>query len=253
MLRSARRARLEARWIRSALRVSPAPTLTLPRLRGREWEGVVPREQPLGCDGFAAEFTVSRETLARLEAYVGLLAQWSARINLVGRDTLADPWRRHILDSAQLLPLLPAGAASLLDLGSGAGLPGLILAILGIAGVHLVEADSRKCAFLREAARVTGAAVTIHNARIEAIRPFPVDVVTARALAPLDRLIALAAPFLAPGSLCLFLKGARAEDELTEAQRHWTMDVSTFPSRSDPRGVVLRLERIARAGGGARR
>jgi 16S rRNA (guanine527-N7)-methyltransferase len=207
---------------------------------------------PLGADGFAAEFAVSRETLARLEAYVALLAQWSLRINLIGRETLADPWRRHILDSAQLLPLLPGSAASLLDLGSGAGLPGLVLAILGAPGVQLAEADVRKCAFLREAARATGTEVRIHNARIEAIRPFAADVVTARALAPLDRLLDLAAPFLGPQSLCLFLKGARAEDELTLARRRWTMSVSAFPSRSDRRGSVLHLERIARAGSGAR-
>jgi 16S rRNA (guanine(527)-N(7))-methyltransferase RsmG len=204
--------------------------------------------RPLGPDGFAAAFPVSRETLARLQAYVALLENWSARINLVGRDTLADPWRRHILDSAQLLPLLPAGAAGLLDLGSGAGLPGLILAILGAKGVGLVEADTRKCAFLREAARVTAAEVTIHNARIEAIRPCPVAVVTARALAPLDRLLPLAAPFLAPGGVCLFQKGARAEAELTLARRGWRMQVESFPSRSDPRGVVLRLQQVARAG-----
>jgi 16S rRNA (guanine527-N7)-methyltransferase len=205
-------------------------------------------DPPLGPRGFAAAFPVSRETLGRLEVYVALLEQWSARINLVGRDTLADPWRRHILDSAQLWPLLPSGAASLVDLGSGAGLPGLILAILGARGVGLVESDTRKCAFLREAARVTATDVTIHNARIEAIRPFPVDVVTARALAPLDRLLPLAAPFLAPRGVCLFLKGARAEAELTLAHRGWTMEAESFPSRSDPRGVVLRLQQVARAG-----
>jgi 16S rRNA (guanine527-N7)-methyltransferase len=202
--------------------------------------------EPLGPEGFAAAFPVSRETLARLDAYVGLLAQWSARINLVGRDTLADPWRRHILDCAQLLPLIQQGARSLIDLGSGAGLPGLVLAILGVRGVELVEADSRKCAFLREAARVTAAPVTIHNARAEAIRPRPVEIVTARALAPLDRLLALAAPFLGPQSLCLFLKGARAEEELTLARRGWTMTSTALGSRSDPRGVVLRLQQVAR-------
>ncbi|MGH7060988.1 MAG: 16S rRNA (guanine(527)-N(7))-methyltransferase RsmG, partial [Stellaceae bacterium] len=165
-----------------------------------------PRPEPLGPQGFAALVPVSRETLARLEAYVELLGRWSARINLVGRDSLADSWRRHILDSAQVLPLVPDGARNLIDLGSGAGLPGLVLAILGMPAVELIESDIRKCAFLREAARVTGTEVAISRSRIEARVPQPVDVVTARALAPLDRLLGLAAPFLGTGSVCLFLK-----------------------------------------------
>ena len=201
---------------------------------------------PLGPEGFAETIPVSRETLARLEAYAGLLTRWSARINLVGRDTIADLWRRHILDSAQLQPLVPTAANSMIDLGSGAGLPGLVLAILGVSGVELVEADSRKCAFLREAARITEAPVTLRPCRIEAVSPHPVDVVTARACAPLDRLLGLAEPFLAPGSECLFLKGERVEEELTLARKRWTMTVSLHPSRSDPRGVVLSLQKVAR-------
>jgi 16S rRNA (guanine527-N7)-methyltransferase len=202
---------------------------------------------PLDRDGFAALTGVSRETLARLEAYLALLSRWSAGINLVGRDTLADPWRRHILDSAQLRPLVPAAARSLIDLGSGAGFPGLVLAILGVPGIELVEADSRKSAFLLEAARVTGARVTVRRARIEALPGRPFDVVTARALAPLDRLLGLAQPFLAADSLCLFLKGARAGEELTGAGKGWTMTATSIESRSDPRGVVLQLRQVVRA------
>jgi 16S rRNA (guanine527-N7)-methyltransferase len=200
----------------------------------------------LGPEGFAEILTVSRETLARLEAYAALLTRWSGRINLVGRDTLPDLWRRHILDSAQLLRFVPSTARNLLDLGSGAGFPGLVLAILGIAGVELVEADSRKSAFLREAARITKAGVTIRPCRIEAVPPHPADVVTARACAPLDRLLALAEPFLAPGSVCLFPKGERFEEELTAAHKGWTMNASVEPSLSDRRGVVLRLQQVAR-------
>src|SRR5215470_958442 len=140
-------------------------------------------EPPFGPEDFAGAIPVSRETLARLEAYAALLAQWSARINLVGRDTLADLWRRHILDSAQLYPFVPGSARNLIDFGSGAGLPGLVLAILGIPNVELIEADSRKSAFLREAARVTGAAVAIRPCRIQAVPPHPADVLTARACA----------------------------------------------------------------------
>jgi 16S rRNA (guanine527-N7)-methyltransferase len=206
----------------------------------------VPRETPFGPDGFAALVPVSRETLARLEAYADLLTRWSARINLVGRDTLTDLWRRHILDSAQLHRFIPSGAQNLIDLGSGAGLPGLVLAILGVPGVELVEADSRKSAFLREAARVTGAEVTIRPCRIQAVPPHPVDVVTARACAPLDGLLDLAALFLAPDTLCLFPKGERFSEELTLARKAWTMNVSVEQSLSDRRGVVLRLQQVAR-------
>ena len=203
------------------------------------------REAPLGPEGFAEIIPVSRETLARLEAYAALLTRWSARINLIGHNTIADLWRRHILDSAQLRSHLPDSAGNLIDLGSGAGLPGLVLAILGAPDVELVEADSRKCAFLREAARITEVAVTIRPCRIEAVPPHPVDVVTARACAPLDRLLDFAAPFLDPDSVCVFLKGERVEEELTLARKHWTMTASIYPSRSDPRGVVLRLQQVA--------
>jgi 16S rRNA (guanine527-N7)-methyltransferase len=207
----------------------------------------VPREPPLGAAGFAGIVPVSRETLARLEAYATLLGAWSTRINLVGRATLADMWRRHILDSAQLRPLVPDAAQNLVDLGSGAGFPGLVLAILGLPGVELIEADSRKCAFLREAARITGAPVTVRQTRIEALPARPFDVVTARALAPLDRLLELARPFLGADSLCLFLKGAaQAAGELTLARRGWRMTAAASPSRSDPRGVVLQLREVDR-------
>jgi 16S rRNA (guanine527-N7)-methyltransferase len=201
---------------------------------------------PLGPEGFARLVPVSRETLSRLEAYVALLTRWAARINLVGRDTLADLWRRHILDSAQLRRWVPSSAGNLTDLGSGAGLPGLVLAILGVRGVELIEADSRKAAFLREAARIAEADVTIRACRVQAILPHPADVVTARACAPLGRLLDLAAPFLTPDTVCLFPKGERFEEELTLARNAWTMKVSVEPSLSDRRGVILRLQQVAR-------
>jgi 16S rRNA (guanine527-N7)-methyltransferase len=219
---------------------SPAPRERVPSAARRV------RALPLGPEGFAELVPVSRETLARLEAYAELLTRWSARINLVGRDTLADLWRRHILDSAQLHRFIPTSAQHLIDLGSGAGLPGFVLAVLGVPGVQLVEADSRKVAFLREAARVAGAEVTIRPCRIQAVPPHPVDVVTARACAPLDRLLDLAAPFLTPDTLCLFPKGERFNEELTLARKAWTMNLSVEQSLSDRRGVVLRLQQVAR-------
>jgi 16S rRNA (guanine527-N7)-methyltransferase len=201
---------------------------------------------PLGPDGFAAITGVSRETMRRLEAYAALLVGWSQRINLVGRSTLADLWRRHFLDSAQLLPMIPAGTRSLVDLGSGAGFPGLVLAILGIPGVELVEADRRKATFLSEVARTTRAEVTLRACRIEAVTPRAVDVVTARGCAPLDRLLPLAARFIGPQTTCLFLKGVQAEEELTVAGKAWTMTVSRQPSRSDPGGTVFLLQQVVR-------
>jgi len=202
---------------------------------------------------FAALSGVSRETLARLEAYAELLRRWSARINLVGANTLQDLWRRHFLDSAQLLTDVPRRTQSLVDLGSGAGFPGLVLAILGVCGVELIEADARKCAFLREAARLTAAPVVIRNARIEAVPPHIVDVVTARGCAPLDRLLPLAEPFIGPDTVCLFLKGEQAAQELTAASQAWTMDATCHDSRSDPRGVILCLRRVGRREPGGRR
>ena len=184
--------------------------------------------------------------MARLEAYAALLLEWSRRINLIGRSTLDDIWRRHFLDSAQLLPLIPAGTESLVDLGSGAGFPGLVLAILGVPGVELVEADSRKAAFLREAARTAGVEITLRPCRIEAVAAHAADVVTARGCAPLERLLPLAQRFIGPRTTCLFLKGERAEEELTAAGKAWTMIVSRHPSRADPGGIVLSLQQVIR-------
>ena len=201
--------------------------------------------EPLGAGEFVAATGVSRETIARLEAYAALLLTWSVRINLVGRATIDDLWRRHFLDSAQLLPLIPAGSGSLVDLGSGAGFPGLVLAILGVSGVELIEADSRKAAFLREAARVTGTSVIIRGCRIEAVAPHAVDVLTARGCAPLPRLLALGERFIGPRTTCLFLKGTRAKEELTEAGKAWTMTAACHPSRADLSGSILLLQEVA--------
>jgi 16S rRNA (guanine527-N7)-methyltransferase len=209
-------------------------------------------EPPLAAEAFVREMAavgvdVSRETLARLTRYLELLGRWQRAINLVGASTLADPWRRHILDCAQLAPHVPGTAQTVLDLGSGAGLPGLVLALLGVPGVHLMESDQRKAQFLREAARITQAPVTIHASRIEQMEAFRADVITARALAPLPRLLGLASPFLGPHSLCLFLKGENAAHELTAARETWHMRSEIVPSRSGSRGVLLKLEGVGRA------
>jgi 16S rRNA (guanine527-N7)-methyltransferase len=153
-----------------------------------------------------------------------------------------------VLDSAQLAEHLPAGARRLVDLGSGAGFPGLVLAILGVPAVDLIESDRRKAAFLREAARELGlGGVTVHAERIERVMPFPTDIVTARALAPLPRLLELARPFVAPRTRCLFLKGRGAAAELTAARAAWTMRAAVVPSRTATDGVLLILDEVQRA------
>jgi 16S rRNA (guanine527-N7)-methyltransferase len=207
---------------------------------------------PLSPEAFAEHTGVARETLARLKAYAGLLGEWSRRINLVAASTLADPWRRHFLDSAQLFPHLPPGAQTLVDLGSGAGFPGLALAIMGVPGVELVEADARKCAFLREAARVAAAPVAIRNARIDSLPPRAVAVVTARGCAPLARLLPWAERFIGERTVCLFPKGEQAGQELAAARPSWEFDVISHQSRTDPRGVVLCLTGVRRREGGRR-
>ena len=195
---------------------------------------------------FADATGVSRETRDRLAAYEATLRKWQPRINLVGPSTLPDAWRRHFLDSAQLLPLLPEGARVLVDLGSGAGFPGLVLAVLGVPEVHLIESDSRKCAFLREAARAAGARVTVHNTRIEAAPAMDADVVTARALAPLTELLGWAHRFIGTRGVGLFPKGQSVEEELTATTKFWKMRTERFDSRTDPTGTILRVSGIDR-------
>ena len=198
-------------------------------------------------DEFVTAMAVSRETLERLEQFVALLNKWQRRINLVAASTLAEIWRRHILDSAQLVLHFPARVGVLTDLGSGAGFPGMILAILRSCETHLVEADQRKCAFLHEAARICAPGVQIHEGRAEALAPWPSDIVTARAVAPLETLIGLATPFLRPNhGACLFLKGAGAERELTAAHKRWNMAIESHASLSNPEGVVLKISHIRR-------
>lgn len=182
-----------------------------------------------------------------LEAYAALLARWNERINLVSPRDLPRLWERHIEDSAQLVPLIPPGTRRIADLGSGAGLPGLVLALLTGLETHLVERDQRKAAFLREAARVTAAPATVHAADAATLPSLAADLVTARALAPLPVLLSLAARHLAPGGICLFPKGAGVEAELTAARPAWTMRVERFPSRTDPAATILRLTEVARA------
>lgn len=187
---------------------------------------------------------VSRETLEKFQIYNKLLHKWQRAINLVSRQSLEDSGRRHFLDSAQLFPLVPGHARSLLDIGSGAGFPGMVLAIMGVSNVELVESDQRKCLFLREVSRETSTAVTITNARIEKLTPKTFDVVTSRACASLDVLLSYAKPYLGPSTVCLFPKGQTVEEELTTAQKRWNMRYTLIDSVSDSAARIVRLEGI---------
>jgi len=195
---------------------------------------------------------VSRETEERLDCYVDLLREWQAKTNLVAASTLPNLWTRHIADSLQLLALAPS-AKAWVDLGSGGGFPGLVLACAlaetSGATVHLVERNAKKAAFLREAVRVTGAPGVVHlgdiGDTVDRITG-PIDCVTARAVAPLHRLIGFAEPLVRKGAKALFLKGQDVEAELTEATKYWKMTPHLHSSRTGGGGWIVELDQIGR-------
>jgi 16S rRNA (guanine527-N7)-methyltransferase len=185
-------------------------------------------------------FDVSRESEQKLRAFVELLREWQGKMNLVSKASMADVWPRHVADSLQLLRLMPQTPQVIADLGSGAGFPGLVLALAGPHQVHLYESIGKKAHFLREAIRATGANGEVHQMRIEDIQEPPkVDFVTARALAPLDRLLELALPFLDGGATGLFMKGQDVDEELTQATKSWRIKLDKHPSLTDSRSVIL--------------
>lgn len=206
-----------------------------------------------GPEAFRTAFSVSRETVARLETYAALLKRWQKTINLVAPSTLDDVWHRHFADSAQLAHYGAENAQHWLDLGSGAGFPGLVLAIMaaeiGVTRHTLIESDTRKAAFLREVARETGVAVEIVADRIELPRTpasvGEVNCVTARALAPLPRLLPLVAPYFGVATVGLFLKGRDVAAELEEAARSWAFQSELLQSVTDREGRVVRLAALS--------
>ena len=206
--------------------------------------------QKFGPSDFQSKTGVSRETLGQLETYAECLYHWQRHMNLVGRGTINDLWHRHFLDSAQLQRLCQSDRSRLVDLGSGAGFPGLVLSIMGQSSVELVESNTRKCSFLSEVVRATGASAQITNARLEDVSaPEPADVVTSRAVAPLSKLLGYCFSWLKRDGVALLHKGAAVEQELTQATKDWTMHVERHKSETDPRGVVLEIRELARADG----
>ena len=203
-------------------------------------------------DEFQARFGISRATREKLETYEALLKRWQKTINLVAPSTLDEIWHRHFADSAQLWQHRPANARTCLDLGSGAGFPGLVLAIMAAetGGTRhiLVESDSRKAAFLREVARETRVAVDILCMRIESVETHAkvgvADCVTARALAPLSRLVEIAAPYFASSTLGLFLKGREVAAEVEKAAQDWQFAFELIPSVTEEGGRVVLLKAL---------
>jgi 16S rRNA (guanine527-N7)-methyltransferase len=204
-----------------------------------------------GPQGFAEAFKVPRETIHRLTRYAEILEHWHKRTNLVSPSTLPVLWSRHFADSAQLCGLAPK-ARLWLDLGSGAGFPGLVVAVIQAGRpdfhMHLVESNRKKCAFLAEVARETKASVDIHAMRIEELaecaQSLKPDVVSARALAPLPRLFELAAPFFGEGTKGLFPKGREAEAEIEATRKDWEFDFRLIPSLTSPDSQIVEVTEL---------
>jgi 16S rRNA (guanine527-N7)-methyltransferase len=197
---------------------------------------------------------VSRETLSRLDRFVELLLQRNQVTNLIAESTVAHVWTRHVADSLQLMPL--AQGRIWADLGSGGGFPGLVIACAMVEQhtglVHLIESRERKAAFLRDAAVAIGVPAIVHRGRVEELaqKLGPVDVVTARALAPLPKLLEYVQPLVAKGAKALLMKGQDVETELTEAAKYWKIRAEIVPSKTDPSGRILVVFELARSARG---
>lgn len=194
---------------------------------------------------------ISALATERLQIFVGLLAKWNTAINLVSPASLAEVWIRHVADSAQVLDVAPIRSARWLDMGSGAGFPGIVIALITAdtpnpVEMTLVESDRRKAAFLSTVSRETGVPMIIQAARIEAVAPQNADTVSARALAPLVRLCSFAERHLAPHGAALFLKGGHYDAEIAEARRTWSFALDIRRSSTDPAGVVLIMKELRR-------
>lgn len=189
---------------------------------------------------------VSRETLERLEAFVSLLEKWTKSINLIAPNTVGEIWERHIVDSAQIYSLVPKHWSTWVDLGSGGGLPGIVIAILDEQArpVTLIESDQRKCLFLNTVRRELSLNIVVQNTRIETAALQDIDVVSARALAPLPDLLSHASSLLSPNGIALFPKGARYQQELDQAKEAWHFDVEEFQSQTSAESRILRISRI---------
>ncbi len=204
-------------------------------------------------DHIESKLNVSRETLTRLEMLADLLVKWNPRINLVSKSTLNDLWSRHILDSIQVLRCAPQNVGHWVDIGSGGGFPGLVVALMAAEPeapkkVTLIESDQRKCAFLRTVLRETGVKASVVTERIERAVPQEADVLSARALADLTLLCEFAERHLQTTGTAVFPKGARWQKELQSAQKSWSFDYEVVKSITDPEAVILKIGELNRVG-----
>jgi len=192
-------------------------------------------------------FDVSRETREKFQRYSEILVKWQKVINLVSSETIDTMLQRHFIDSLQLLKLIPDKNSCLADMGSGAGFPGLVLAVSGMNNVHLIESDVRKATFLREVSRETKTQVTIHDQRVESIKIDSIDFITARALAPLSDLLKMVYQLTSDRpTTCLFLKGEKTNEEIEKAKKKWIFDIEVFDSITDKSGKILKINNLIR-------
>lgn len=197
-----------------------------------------------GRKAFLERMAVPYDTASQLDRYVGMLGEWNEKFNLVSANTFPDVWMRHIFDSAQLKTHIDQKARSLVDIGSGAGFPGLVLSILGVPNVHVIESIGKKAGFLKEVAKELALDVKVHHGRAEEMKNLKVDVVTARAVAPLKDLIKIARPFLKKDSVCLFLKGRTVETEMAQTGAIKKYVCERIASASDPSGSILLIRNL---------
>lgn len=193
---------------------------------------------------FAALIPVSRETMLRLDRYAALLIEWNQKFNLVAESTIPHIWKRHFLDSAQLMKHIPKGVKAIADIGSGAGFPGMVLSIFGLPKVQLIESTGKKANFLRAVIADLDLTAEVHQERAENLRNMRCDMVTARAVGSVLDLLNCARHLINKNSLCLFLKGQNADVELTEASKYWTFNREKIQSLSDNSGSILILKGI---------
>jgi 16S rRNA (guanine527-N7)-methyltransferase len=200
----------------------------------------------MSAEEFKSLINVPRETMDQFICYSELLIKWQKSINLVSKSTLSNMWRRHFFDSAQLFEYIDVKEKPLtiLDLGSGAGFPGLVLSIFGAGQVHLVEGVGKKCAFMKQVIQKTGIDAIVHNERIEQMDAFPVDLLTSRACAELEKLLDLTSPFMKADTECLFLKGVKSEQEIERATKKWAFELKKYTSKSEESGMILKLSHL---------
>ena len=200
------------------------------------------------------KYDVSRETLLKLRAYEASLKEWQNKFNLVSNSSLEDAWNRHFIDSMQLFKYIPKSAKSLYDFGSGAGFPGMVLAIMAsektpYLKVSLIESINKKTLYLKHVSEICSTNVEIFNQRIESLPKNKVDVVTSRAMTSLNDLLSYAYPFCKTDTVCIFPKGKKHQEEIDEARKHWQFDCQINPSETSTEGVILVITKLAKLKG----